>query len=251
MSTKNHPIIFCGAGPGDPDLITVRGKEALASADLVLYAGSLVPEAVLAWARPGAKRVSSADMDLEEIVGLIVESYRRGERVVRLHTGDPSLYGATHEQMVELRSRDIPYVTIPGVTAAFAAAAALNMEYTLPETTQTLIFTRLAGRTAVPEAEALRDLAEHKASMSIYLSMARINQVAEILSETYGPDAPAIVAYKISHPEEQIIETSVSDLPESVREKGIDRHAIVIVGPCVNANDHAGNQRSVLYGGEK
>ena len=249
MQTKNHPITFCGAGPGDPKLITVKGKEALANADLVLYAGSLVPEAVLVWANPEARRVSSADMDLEEIVDLMAESYGRGERVLRLHTGDPSLYGATHEQMAELRARDIPYTTIPGVTAAFAAAAALNMEYTLPETTQTLIFTRLAGRTSVPETEALQDLAKHKASMAIYLSMARIEQVADILSETYGPDAPCVVAYKVSHPEEKIFETPVSGLPGSVRQAGIDRHAVVIIGPCVDATEHAEHQRSVLYGG--
>ncbi len=162
----------------------------------MLYAGSLVPQAVLVWARPEAERICSENMDLEEMVELMDDADHRGERVVRLHTGDPGLYGATSEQMAKLRARKIPYTAIPGVTAAFAAAAAPGMEYTLQETTQTLIFTRLAGRTSVPETEALQGLAAHKASMAIYLSMARIGQVAEILAETYGPDSPCVVAYK-------------------------------------------------------
>jgi len=162
MTIDTHPIVFCGAGPGAADLITVRGQQALAQADLVLYAGSLVPEAVLVWASPKSRRISSADMNLDEIVALMADTHRRGERVVRLQSGDPSLYGAIHEQMTALRGLGIPFSVIPGVTAAFAAAAAMEMEYTLPDTTQTFIVTRLAGRTPVPETEALASLAAHR-----------------------------------------------------------------------------------------
>jgi len=172
--TDQHPIIICGAGPGDPDLITVKGQRALARADLVLYAGSLVPEAVLTWAPEKAERVSSAGMDLAQIIDTMVTAHASGQRVVRLHTGDPSLYGAIMEQMAELRKRRISYRIIPGVTAAFAAAAAMGIEYTVPEQTQTLILTRMEGRTKVPEAERLVSLAQHGASMVIYLSMSMI-----------------------------------------------------------------------------
>ncbi|MBW2569828.1 MAG: cobalt-precorrin-4/precorrin-4 C(11)-methyltransferase, partial [Deltaproteobacteria bacterium] len=157
-----HLVIFAGAGPGDPELITVKGQLALADADLVIYAGSLVPEAVLKWTKP---------KHLEEIIDEIEKAYKKGKHVVRLHTGDPSLYGAIFEQMANLDKKSIPYKVIPGVTAAFAAAAAMGIEYTLPEVSQTLILTRMAGRTPVPENEALESLAGHKASMAIYLSI--------------------------------------------------------------------------------
>ena len=174
MSRKEHPVIFVGAGPGDPDLITVKGQRALNEADRIIYAGSLVPEALLKWADSKAEIFNSASMDLKEIVDSLVEGFNESKRVVRLHTGDPSLYGAIFEQMLELDERSIPYKVVPGVTASFAAAASMKLEYTLPEITQTLIITRIAGRTPVPEAEALASLASHQASMAIYLSIKQI-----------------------------------------------------------------------------
>ena len=151
QSAIENPVLFVGAGPGDPELITVKGQKALMDADLVIFAGSLVPEALLQWTRPGATTLNSASMTLEQIIEAIAAAQSAGKRVVRLHTGDPSLYGAIFEQMAELQKREIPYKVIPGVTAAFAAAAALGIEYTLPEISQTLILTRMAGLSPVPQ----------------------------------------------------------------------------------------------------
>lgn len=247
VESKKHPIIFCGAGPGDPELITVKGQRALAAADLVLYAGSLVPEALLAWAPAAARKVSSADLALERIVELMAEGFRAGRRVVRLHTGDPSLYGAIREQMAALRALGIDYRVIPGVTAAFAAAAALGLEYTVPEKTQTLILARMAGRTPVPEKEALAALARHNASMAIYLSMAMVEELSRILSEAYGPGAPCAIACRVSQPEERIVRTRVADLAQAARHHGIHRLAVILVGPALEEETALAALRSKLY----
>lgn len=244
---EKHPIVFCGAGPGDPELITVKGQKALGRADLVLYAGSLVPESVLAWAPPAARRVSSADLDLEGIVALMAEAYHAGRQVVRLHTGDPSLYGAIHEQMAALRARAIPFRIVPGVTAAFAAAAAMGIEYTLPEKTQTVILTRMAGRTPVPDKESLAALARHNASLVIYLSIAMAEEAAGILAGAYGPDAPCAIAYRVSHPGERIVRTRVADLAGAAREHGIQRLAVILVGPALEDDTALAALRSRLY----
>jgi precorrin-4/cobalt-precorrin-4 C11-methyltransferase len=247
MTIEKHPITFCGAGPGDPDLITVKGMKALEAAELVLYAGSLVPDAVLTWAPDCAERVSSAGMDLDRIVETMAQAHRQGLRVVRLHTGDPSLYGAVREQMAALQRLNIAYRVIPGVTAAFAAAAAMGIEYTVPEVTQTLILTRMAGRTPVPESENLQALARHGASMVIYLSMALIEDVARILTESYGADARCAVAYRVSHPQERIITTRVGQLAQEARAAGIDRLAVVMVGPALEQPTALDDLRSKLY----
>jgi len=185
-SQIENPVLFVGAGPGDPELITVKGQKALMKADVVIYAGSLVPEELLQWTQPETTALSSASMNLEQIISAVVDARSAGKRVVRLHTGDPSLYGAIFEQMAELQKQGVPYKVIPGVTAAFAAAAALGIEYTLPEISQTLILTRMAGRTPVPEKENLASLASHQASMAIYLSISMIDEVAGILAGAYG-----------------------------------------------------------------
>jgi len=208
MNMDRHPIIFAGAGPGDPELITVKSMNALKSADLIIYAGSLVPEAVLCWKSQQTKTISSAGLDLKQIVELLKNAYFEKKRVVRLHTGDPALYGAIFEQMRELEKLDIPYKMIPGVTAAFAASAAMNMEYTLPEITQTLILTRISGRTPVPNSESLEKLAAHQASMAIYLSIGHAKKVQEIIMTNYGDTSDCAIAYKVSHPEEKIIYTT-------------------------------------------
>ncbi len=235
MTLSHHPVIFAGAGPGDPDLITVKAMNALRRADIIIYAGSLVPESVLCWKGAHTRTLSSADMNLEQIVDIMCSQHQAGKLVVRLHTGDPSLYGAIFEQMRALDKRSISYQVIPGVTAAFAAAAAMAMEYTLPETTQTLIFTRISGRTPVPESENLELLAAHQASMAIYLSMGHVQKVAQILGRHYGDTAWCTIAYKVSHPEEKIVYCRIKDLKKTCHTHQITRHALIIVGKAVTA----------------
>jgi precorrin-4/cobalt-precorrin-4 C11-methyltransferase len=242
-----NPILFVGAGPGDPELITVKGQKALQMADLTIYAGSLVPEALLQWTKPGATTINSASMHLEEIVQAMAAAYADGRRVVRLHTGDPSLYGAVFEQMVELEQRAIPYQVIPGVTAAFAAAAALGIEYTLPEICQTLIFTRLAGRTAVPERENLASLAEHQASMVVYLSVTMVDEVAKILIDAYGEKSNCAVVYRASQPGEKLFVTRLKNLAERVKAENITRQALIIVGKVLNLDSRQWLYQSKLY----
>lgn len=242
-----HPVIFAGAGPGDPELITVKGQQALADADLVIYAGSLVPETVLKWTKPETRVLNSASMHLEEIIDEIEKAYKKGKQVVRLHTGDPSLYGAIFEQMARPDKKSIPCKVIPGVTAAFAAAAAMGIEYTLPEVSQTLILTRMAGRTPVPENEALESLAEHKASMAIYLSISMVDKVSRVLEKAYGKDATCAVVYCVSQPEEKIIFTSPGELPEIVRKEKITRQALIIVGKVLDIGKHKKKYKSKLY----
>ncbi len=242
-----YPVQFVGAGPGDPDLITVKGQKALMQADVVIYAGSLVPETLLKWTLPQTRCMNSAPMNLEEITDIMADAWKAGKRVVRLHTGDPSLYGAIFEQMAALDAQDIPFTVVPGVTAAFAAAAAMGLEYTLPEISQTLILTRMSGRTPVPESEHLRALASHQASIAIYLSISLIDEVQTVLSETYGPDALCAIAFKVSHPEERIITTTVRNLADTVRQENITRQALVIAGKVLGITLKALSHRSKLY----
>lgn len=244
---KTYPITFVGAGPGDPELITVKGQKALQEADLVVYAGSLVPEALLQWTPPSCDVKNSAGMHLDEFVSDMARAHRAGKRVVRLHTGDPSLYGAIAEQIAELKKQDIPFQVIPGVTAAFAAAAAMGLEYTLPEVSQTLILTRMAGRTPVPEAEALESLAGHRASMAIYLSITMIDRVADVLKNTYGEDAPAAVAYRVSQPDERIFQTTVGGLSGLVKKEDIRKTALIIVGDALGQASPGPSHKSRLY----
>ncbi len=246
-SEFDNPVLFVGAGPGDPELITVKGQKALRAADLVIYAGSLVPLALLQWTREGTSTISSASMHLEEIVTEIQSAHSEGRRVVRLHTGDPSLYGAIYEQMSELSKRGIPYKIIPGVTAAFAAAAALGIEYTLPEVSQTLILTRMTGRTPVPEKENLASLARHQASMAIYLSMSVIDEVSKILCDAYGENSPCAVVYRASQPEEQIILTPLKELSARVAAEKITKHALIIAGRVLAINPDELIHKSKLY----
>ena len=247
QSAIKHPLLFVGAGPGDPELITVKGKKALEEADLVIYAGSLVPEAILKWTRPETQTINSASMHLEEIIAEIQAACAAGKRVVRLHTGDPSLYGAILEQMAALQERSIHYRVIPGVTAAFAAAAAMGIEFTLPEISQTLILTRMAGRTPVPESENLASLAQHQASMAIYLSISLIDDVAGILTEAYGTDAGCAVVYCVSQPDERIIFTRLKDLAKTVKTEKITRNALIIVGKVLDVDPIKLRHKSKLY----
>ncbi|MDR1297687.1 MAG: precorrin-4 C(11)-methyltransferase [Deltaproteobacteria bacterium] len=225
--------MFVGAGPGAPDLITVAGRKALEEADLIVAAGSLVNPEIMACRKPDCLVVDSAPMNLAEIVKTMVDGQRAGKKVVRLHTGDPSLYGAIHEQFVLLKTAGVPHRVIPGVTAAMAAAASLGLEFTLPEITQTLIMTRMAGRTPVPSGEELASLASHRASMALYLSAAQAGEVGKVLGEAYGPDAPLAVCIRVSWPDARTLWTTPGELAGTLAKAGADRHALIVVGPAV------------------
>lgn len=240
--TERHPVLFVGAGPGDPELITLKGQGALARADVILYTGSLLPPELLVHAGPEAALVDTASMDLNAIVDRLIKAHRSGLRVVRLHTGDPSLYSAIHEQMVLLQQAGVPYEVIPGVTAGAAAAATLARELTIPGVTQTVIYTRVAGRTPVPPAESLDSLAMHGATLVIYLSVQRLDAVVEQLMPHYGPQAPAAVVYRASWPDEKVIVGQLSTIAALVREAGIARQALILVGSAL-APKEAGSSK--------
>lgn len=225
-------VYFVGAGPGDPDLITVKGQRCIKAADLVLYAGSLVPKEIIACARKDAKVADSSSMSLDETHAMILQTVRAGGMVARVHTGDPSLYGAIKEQMVLLDREGISYEVIPGVTAAFAAAAAARVSFTLPEKTQSLIFTRLGGRTSVPKKESLKELARSGSSMAIYLSSDNPEEVAKQLMEGgYQEDTPVVIGHRIGWPDQRIITTSISRLARDARDAGIHRQAVFLILP--------------------
>jgi precorrin-4/cobalt-precorrin-4 C11-methyltransferase len=240
-----HPVYFVGAGPGDPELITVKGKRLIERADRIVYAGSLVPEALLEDRKPNAAIHNSAHLTLPETHSLLLEGHRADELVVRLHTGDPGLYGAIQEQM-ELLDRDgIPYEVVPGVSVVFAAAAKLCKELTLPETSQTVILTRLSGRTAVPEGEALASLASHRATMAIYLSVQQIEKVVLELAASYAADTPVVVAYRVGWPDEAFVHGTLESISKDVRAAGIGRQAIILVGDVFGAQ--GSSKKSRLY----
>ena len=245
--TERYPVIFIGAGPGDPELITVKGQKALARADLVLYAGSLVSPAVLSWTNSAADLVDTAKLNLADICARLMAGHRNGRRVVRVHSGDPALFGAIQEQLEILERENIPCLVIPGVSAAFAAAAALAQELTLPEVTQTVILTRAAGRTPVPEREALPELARHGATLVIYLSITFIERVVAELTPAYGPETPVVVAYRVSWPDQQFIRGTLSTIAALVKASGIERQALIIVSPALAARDGELQARSKLY----
>ena len=238
-------VHFVGAGPGAPDLITVRGKELIEKADIIIYAGSLVNPALLDYAKDDAKIYNSAEMTLEEVTAVYIEAASEEKDVVRLHTGEPSIYGAVKEQMDFLDKEGIPYDSCPGVSACFGAASSLNLEYTLPGVSQTLIITRLEGRTPVPEAESMESLAAHKASMAIYLSAGMLKELSEkLITGGYEPETPAAIVYKATWPEEKKIITTVGDLAEAGEKEGIRNIAVVLVGNAVSAMDY---DKSRLY----
>ncbi|MCD6297251.1 MAG: precorrin-4 C(11)-methyltransferase [Deltaproteobacteria bacterium] len=232
MAEKRSHVYFIGAGPGDPELITVKGQKCIQKADLILYAGSLVPKEVVACAKKDAKVVDSSGMTLKETHAMILETVRSGDMAARVHTGDPSVYGAIKEQMVLLDRDGVSYEVIPGVTVAFAAAAAAKISFTLPEKVQTLIFTRMAGRTPVPDQERLRDLARHKTSLAIYLSAGDPEVVVkELLSGGYPGDTPVVVAYRVGWPDEMIITTHISAIADVVKGAGVHKQAVFLILP--------------------
>ncbi|MDD7363720.1 MAG: precorrin-4 C(11)-methyltransferase [Peptoniphilus sp.] len=228
-------ISFVGAGPGDVDLITVKGRTLIEEADVVVYAGSLVDSAHLAFIGEDAEVYNSATMHLEEVLAVMIEADRSGKDVVRLHTGDPSLYGAIQEQIDALESEGIAYQIIPGVSSFSAAAAAVGREFTLPGVSQTVILTRRAGRTPVPERESLDALAAHRASMSIFLSAGQIEAVVRDLSRAYPPKTPIAVVYKASWDDEKIVRSTLEDVVSDIEGEGIDRHAQILVGDFLDS----------------
>ncbi len=222
-------IYFIGAGPGDPELITVKGLRLLKEAQLVVYTGSLVPRPLVE--NLNGQVLNSASMTLDQVIDCMESAWKEGKRVVRLHTGDPSIYGAIGEQMARLTQLGIPYQVVPGVSSATASAAALGAELTLPEVSQTVIITRRAGRTPVPEKENLTLLASHKATMLILLSIGMIDDVvSELLEGEYEPQTPVAVVEKASWPDQQIVRGNLDNIAAKIKEKGINKTAIIVVG---------------------
>jgi precorrin-4/cobalt-precorrin-4 C11-methyltransferase len=241
-------VHFVGAGPGDAELITVKGARLLREAEVVVFAGSLVDRELVQIYAPSARVWDSAGMNLEETTQVLAEAALAGQRAVRLHTGDPSIYGAIQEQMAELDRLGISYEVVPGVTSAFAAAATLRQELTLPEVTQTVIITRLAGRTPVPEREKLAAVAAIGATMVIYLSVGMIDAVvAELLAGAYTPETTVAVVAKASWPDEQVISGTLADIAAQVREAGIGKQALIIVGDVLKARRDGLAAVSKLY----
>ena len=237
-------VHFVGAGPGAPDLITRRGAALLADADCIIYAGSLVNPALLGLAKPGCAIYNSAEMTLEQVLDTIRATEKAGGTTVRLHTGDPCLYGAIREQMDALDADGIPYDDTPGVSSFCGAAAALNAEYTLPTVSQTVIITRMAGRTPVPERESIRSLAAHQATMVLFLSTSLTEKLqGELLAGGYGETTPAAVVYKATWPEEKIFRCTVGTLHKTVTENGMKKTALIVVGGCLGDE----YLRSLLY----
>lgn len=238
-------VHFVGAGPGAEDLITVRGMRLLEQADIIIYAGSLVNPGLLSYAKEGCEIYNSAKMTLEEVIAVMKRGEAEKKVIVRLHTGEPSIYGAVREQMDELDVLGIPYDSCPGVSACFGAAASLNLEYTLPDLSQSLIITRMAGRTPVPEKESIESFAAHQATMAIYLSIGMLGELGRRLMDGgYQPDTPAAIVYKATWREEESYFCTVSSLEQTAAEHGITKTALILVGDVLGTKDYS---RSRLY----
>ncbi|MBC8412692.1 MAG: precorrin-4 C(11)-methyltransferase [Nitrospira sp.] len=242
---SRQKVWFVGAGPGDPDLITVKGRKLLERADVVIYAGSLVHPDVMQGI--SAEKLDSAGMDLDDIIGHIKSALDGNKMVVRLHTGDTSFYSAICEQIERLRDLDVDYEVVPGVSSAMAGAALLGQELTLPEVTQTVIITRMEGRTPVPEKEKLASLAQHRATMVIFLSVGMIDKVRDELLTAYPESTPVVVAEKISWPEQRIIRGTLADIAEKVKAAEIKKTALIYVGDALEASEKQLGRESRLY----
>ncbi|GBE31160.1 MAG TPA: precorrin-4 C(11)-methyltransferase [Nitrospirae bacterium] len=238
-------VYFIGAGPGDPELITVKGRKLLDKADVVIYAGSLVNPELLKGIK--AEVFSSAGMTLDEIMDIMGKSVEQGKMVVRLHSGDTTFYSAISEQIERLCAMDIEYGVIPGVSSAMAGAAALGQELTIPEISQTVIFTRVEGRTPVPESEKLSELSRHRTSMVIFLSVGMIDKVIDELLTGYPEDTPVAVVERITWPGERIIRGTLADIAERVRKTGINKTALIFIGEALRASAGSPGKESKLY----
>ena len=237
-------VSFVGAGPGNVDLITIKGRRLLEEADVVIYAGSLVSKEHLCFCKENCQLHNSASMTLEEVIEVIEKSVKNNLKVVRLHTGDPTIYGAIREQMDLLDSKAIEYEVIPGVSSFTAACSSIKKEFTLPSVSQTVILTRIEGRTPVPEGEDLEDLARHKASMAIFLSVQDIDRVVEKLAKGYETyDIPVAVVYKATWEDEEIVLGTLKDISQKIEAKGINKMAQILVGNFIQGD----YERSKLY----
>ncbi len=224
-------ITFVGAGPGDPELLTIKGKKAIDSADVIIYAGSLVNPAVLSGAKKGAVIYNSAEMNLDEVIEVMKDAESKGLNTARVHTGDPSIYGAIREQIDRLDEMKIDSVIIPGVSSAFATAAVLKKEYTLPDASQTVIFTRMEGRTPMPKGESIEELASHHATMVIFLSVGFMDELTkQLIAGGYEEDTPIAVVYKASWPDQKIVSGTLKTIASKVKEAGITKTALTVVG---------------------
>lgn len=239
-------VFFIGAGPGDPELITVKGQKLVHRCPVILYAGSLVPEAVLA-GNVAERVVNTADLNLDEIVALLADAHAKGQDVARVHSGDSSLFGAIGEQIRRLRLLGIPYEIVPGVTATAACAATLGCELTLPGISQTVILTRYAHKTNMPEGEALGDLARHRATLAIHLGVRHLARIAEELKPHYGDACPVAVVFRASWPDEEILRGTLADIVEQVQPTDQSRTALILVGDVLAQE---GFSDSTLYGGK-
>ena len=238
-------IYFIGAGPGDPELLAHKASRVLRQADIILYADSLVSPAIAQFAKPGAEVQGTSGLDLETIVTKMIAAVRAGHIVARLQSGAPSMYGAIHEQIVRVRAAGVPYEIIPGVSSVFAAAARLGIELTVPEVAQTVILTRFAGRTPMPEGERLRDLAAHQATLCLFLSVSQIEQVvAELRAGGYPEHTPAAMVYRVDWPEERIVRGTLADIAAHVRKSRVKKHTLILVGWALEPESHV---RSHLY----
>ena len=238
-------VHFVGAGPGAEDLITVRGQRLLKEADIVIYAGSLVNPGLLKLCKEKCEIYNSAKMTLEEVLEVMVKGYGDGKEIVRLHTGDPCLYGAIREQMDELKKLEIPYEDCPGVSSFCGAAAALEAEYTLPGISQSVVITRMAGRTPVPEKESVRSFAAHQATMVVFLSTGLLEELSrELIAGGGTADTPAAIVYKATWPEEKTFVCTVGTLAETAKKNQITKTALMIIGNAVSQGNY---RRSDLY----
>ena len=235
---------FIGAGPGAPDLLTLRGRRLIGEADVVIWARSLVHEEVLRFARPGAEIIESTTIPLEGVRGLYERAVEEDLRVARVHSGDPSIYGAVMEQIEVCEEVGLDWEIVPGVSSLGAAAAAIGRELTVPEVSQSVILTRRASRTPMPAGEDIESFAEHGTTMAIFLSAAKPRALQkELLEGGYAPETPCAVVYRASWPDERVIECRLEDLAERIREEGFTRQALILVGPGLGA----GGTRSHLY----
>ncbi|MCD7865790.1 MAG: precorrin-4 C(11)-methyltransferase [Clostridiales bacterium] len=238
-------IYFVGAGSGAPDLITVRGQRLLRTADVIIYAGSLVNPALLEERKSDSRVYNSAKMTLEEVLAVMKQADREDKMIVRLHTGDPCIYGAVREQMDALDEMEIAYESCPGVSSFCGAAAALNLEYTLPDVSQSVIITRAAGRTPVPDRESIASFSAHQATMVVFLSAGLLKELsAQLIAGGYSADTPAAIVYKATWPEEKTVICTVGTLEWEARKHGIEKTALIIIGDAVT---HSRYQRSLLY----
>jgi len=238
-------VHFIGAGPGAPDLITLRGLKLIQSCPVCLYAGSLVPEEIVRAAPPGARVIDTAPLHLDEIIGEIQAAHDAGHDVARVHSGDPSLYGAIAEQMRRLDALGIPYDVTPGVPAFAAAAAVLNTEFTLPEVAQTVILTRTSMQASpMPDGERLEELGRSKATLAIHLSIRNLGYVERALTPHYGADCPVVVVYRVTWPDQKILKGTLSTIARKVKDAKLTRTALILVGPVLAAH---GFRDSALY----